>query len=87
MPEKILPFLVALTLLGVLVMTMLFYTLGKSVYVADATPTPVATPMDVTLKMRGPDGEIQEIWVCKYSRKDGWVCELEEEANGNSVDR
>lgn len=62
---------------------------GHYIYVPEkaVVPTPIATPMDVTLKMRGPDGEIQEIWVCKYDRKEGWICQSgEEEPDGETLD-
>lgn len=61
---------------------------GRYIYVPEkaVTPTPIATPMDVTLKMRGPDGKIDQIWLCKYDRKEGWVCQLEEEPDGETLD-
>lgn len=81
--------LVGFVLAGLLAAIVLIVAPGYYVYVPGkaVTPTPIATPMDVTLKMRGPDGEIQEIWVCKYDREDGWICQLEEEPHGESLDK
>lgn len=80
--------LVGFVLAGLLAAIVLIVAPGHYVYVPGvATSTPIATPMDVTLKMRGPDGEIDQIWLCKYDRGEGWVCQLEEEPHGETLDK
>lgn len=75
-------------IIGVFVVAAILVTAAGMKRVLDPpVPTPMPTPMDVILKMRGPDGEIEVIWLCKYSRNEGWICEVrEEEPSGESVD-
>lgn len=33
------------------------------------------TPMDVIIRMRNSDGEIDQTWSCHFEDEKGWICD------------